>query len=171
MTNVKMIEKKALEFNNDVESVKKEIKRLQSIKCRLLKQKGRSDYEKALENVLKEIQVMVEVRSLLEPKDKTVTNFTQEDVDVLDYDETIKAIKSIQSKKSLTRWLTTIEGDNDEYREACKIENMLLEHKKLMKPVDETQVRKSDLNVIIETIENTKDISRERILEMLKGLI
>jgi hypothetical protein len=171
MTNVKMIEKKALEFNNDLESVKKEIKRLQSIKCRLLKQKGRSDYEEALESVLKEIQVMSEVRRLIDPKEKSVTNFTQEDVDVLDYDETIKAIKSIQSKKSLTRWLTTIEGDNDEYREACKIENMLLEHKKLMKPVDETQVRKSDLNVIIETIENTKDISRERILEMLKGLI
>lgn len=166
-----MIEKKALEFNNDLESVKKEIKRLQSIKCRLLKQKGRSDYEEALENVLKEIQVMSEVRRLLDPKEKSVTNFTQEDVDVLDYDETIKAIKSIQSKKSLTRWLTTIEGDNDEYREACKIENMLLEHKKLMKPVDETQIRKSDLNVVIETIENTKDISRERILEMLKGLI
>lgn len=166
-----MIEKKALEFNNDLEKVKKEIKRLQSVKCRLLKQKGRSDYEEALENVLKEIQVMSEVRRLLEPKEKTVTTFTQEDVDVLDYDETIKAIKSIQSKKSLTRWLTTIEGDNDEFREACKIEEMLLEHKKLMKPVDETQVRKSDLNVIIETIENTEDISRERILEMLKGLI
>jgi hypothetical protein len=171
MTNVKMIEKKALEFNNDIESVKKEIKRLQSVKCRLLKQKGRVDYKEALESVLIEIQVMSEVRSLLEPKDKVVTKFTQQDVDVLDYDETIKAIKSIQSKKSLTRWLNDREGDNDEFREACRIEKMLLEHKNLMKPVDETQIRKSELITMIETIENTSDISRERIVEMLRGLL
>ena len=44
-TNLKEIEKKALELGNDLEAVAKELKRLQSVKCRLKKFKGRSDYE------------------------------------------------------------------------------------------------------------------------------
>ena len=55
--------------------------------------------------------------------------YEQTDVDELDYDETIKAIRSIQSKKTLTKWLTTVENDNDEYRKACKIEKMLIERR------------------------------------------
>ena len=171
MTNLKNIEQVANELNNDLEKVSRELKRIQSIKCRLKKQKGKSSYENEMSEVLRQEQVLKEVRQLLDPKEKTVTTFEQEDIEKLDYDETIKAIKSIQSKKTLTRWLTTIEGDNDEFRQACKIEQMLLEHKKQIRPIEENVVRKSDLMTIIETIESNEELSQERIVELLKGLL
>ena len=171
MTNLKMVEEKALELGNDVLKVQSELKRLQSVKCRLKKQKGKSTYQAEMEAVLAEEQLLKEVRQLLNPKEKSVTMFEQADVENLDYDETIKAIKSIQSKKTLTRWLTTEEGNNDEFRNACRIEKMLLEHKAQIKPVDETTIRKTDLETIIETIESSGELSTDRIVEMLKGLL
>lgn len=171
MTNLKMVEEKALELGNDVLKVQSELKRIQSVKCRLKKQKGKSTYQAEMEEVLKEEQLLKEVRQLLNPKEKSVTMFEQADVENLDYDETIKAIKSIQSKKTLTRWLTTEEGNNDEFRNACRIEKMLLEHKAQIKPVDETTIRKTDLETIIETIESSGELSTDRIVEMLKGLL
>lgn len=171
MTNLKRIEEVATSLNNDLVKVSMELKRIQSIKCRLKKQSGKSTYESEMKKVLEEEEVLKQVRQLLSPKDKSVTQYEQEDVDRLDYDETIRAIKSIQSKKTLTKWLTTTEGDNDEYREACRIEKMLLEHKENIKPIDETTIRKTSLVTIIETIESTQDITRERVIELLKGLL
>lgn len=171
MTNLKNVEAKALELGNDVLRVQSELKRVQSVKCRLKKQKGKATYQTEMEAVLAEEQLLKEVRQLLSPKEKAVTMFEQADVENLDYDETVKAIKSIQSKKTLTRWLTPEEGNNDEFRNACKIEKMLLEHKAKIKPVDETTIRKTDLETIIETIESSGNLSNERIVEMLKGLL
>ena len=170
MTNLKEIEKVAREFNNDVDLVSKEIKRLQSVKCRLKKFKNRSDYDLKMTEVLQQEEVLKEVRNLLNPKEKPVTMYVKEDVDRLDYDETVKALKSIQSKKCLTRWLTGKDGDNDEYRNACKIEDLLNEHKKEVSPVDNAYIRRSDLQVVIETIENNLNLSNEKILELLKDL-
>ena len=169
--NVKEIEKKAIELGQDLDQVKKELKRVASVKCRLLKQKGRPDYTEALEEVLKEEQLLKEVRSFITGIKKTVTTFEQADVDQLTYDETVKAVKSIQSKKALTRWLTETEGDNDEFRNACKIEDMLKEHLKSVKPIEDNTVRKSDIQMVIDTIENTGKISTEKILEMLRALV
>jgi ElaB/YqjD/DUF883 family membrane-anchored ribosome-binding protein len=171
MTNLKEIEKIAKKFDNDVEKVARELKRIQSVKCRLKKQKGKSSYEKEMAEVLKYEQVLKEARQLLDPKEKPVTQYTQEDVDQLDYDETIKAIRSIQSKKTLTRWLTTIEGDNDEYRKACEIEKMLIERRNKIKPVDNEYVRKTDVQKIIDTIESSGTLSQEKIVELLKMLL
>ena len=171
MTNLKMVEEKALELGNDVLKVQSELKRIQSVKCRLKKQKGKSTYQAEMEAVLAEEQLLKEVRQLLNPKEKSVTMFEQDDIANLDYDETVKAIKSIQSKKTLTRWLTPEEGNNDEFRNACRIEKMLLEHKAQIKPIDETTVRKTDLETIIETIESSGELSTDRIVEMLKGLL
>lgn len=170
-TNVKNVELKAVELNHDIEAVKKELKRVASVKCRLLKQKGRPDYELALEEVLKEEQLLKEVRTYIVGSKKTVTTFEQDDVNQLTHDETVKAIKSIQSKKALTKWLTNVEGDNDEYRNACRIEEMLKEHLKTVKPIEDNTVRKSDVQNVIDTIEATGDISTEKIVEMLKNLI
>jgi len=169
--NVKEIEVKAVELGQDLEVVKRELKRVASVKCRLLKQKGRPDYENALEEVLKEEQLLKEVRTYITGSKKTVTTFEQMDVDQLTYDETVKALKSIQSKKSLTKWLTTVEGDNDEFRKACKIEEMLKEHLKSVKPIEDNTVRKSEIQSVIDTIEMTGDISKEKILEMLRDLV
>lgn len=171
MTNLKEVEKVAREFDNDLEKVEKAIKSIQSIKCRLKKQKFKSTYENEMSEVLKKEQILKEVKNLLNPKEKFVTSFELSDIEILDYDETIKAIKSIQSKKYHTRWLTPIEGDNDEYRRACEIEKMLLEHKNNIKPIDETTIRKSDLVTIIDTIKSSGELSQERIIELLESLI
>lgn len=171
MTNLKEIEKVAAEFNNDVLSLGKELKRVQSVKCRLKKQKGKSTYQEEMEKVLAYEQVLKEARQLLDPKEKPVTMYEQNDVDQLDYDETVKAIRSIQSKKTLTRWLTDVEGDNDEYRNACRIEKMLIERRNQIKPVDNEYIRKTDLQTVIDTIEESGNLSQERIVELLKNLM
>lgn len=169
--NVKEIELKAVELGNDLEVVKKELKRVASAKCRLLPQKGRSDYEERLEEILKEEQILKEVRSYITGAKKTVTTFEQADVDKLTYIETVNALNAIRSKKSLTRWLTDVDGDNDEFRSAERIEAMLLEHQKTVKPVEDNLVRKTDIQKVIDTIESTGKISTDKILEMLKELI
>lgn len=165
------IEKVAAKFENNVDLVAKELKRVQSLKCRLKKQKGKKTYEEEMTEVVKYEQVLKEARQLLDPKEKPVTMYTQEDVDQLDYDETIKAIRSIQSKKTLTKWLTDVEGDNDEYRKACEIESMLIARRNAIKPIDNNHIRKSDLQTIIDTIENNINLSNEKIVELLKSLL
>ena len=171
MTNMKEIEKIAEKFENNVELIAKELKRVQSLKCRLKKQKGKKTYEEEMTEVVKYEQVLKEARQLLNPKEKPVTMYTQEDVDKLDYDETIRAIRSIQSKKTLTKWLTDVEGDNDEYRKACEIEKMLIERRESIKPVDNDYIRKTDLQTIIDTIESSGNLSQEKIVELLKSLM
>lgn len=169
-TNLKEVEKVAAELGTK-EAVARELKRIQSIKCRLKKQKGKSTYEQEMQEVLKQEQLLKEARQLLDPKEKPVTQYEQADVDKLDYDETIKAIRSIQSKKTLSRWLTTVEGDNDEFRNACRIEKMLIERREMIKPVDENHVRKTEIQTIIDTIESSGNLSQEKILELLKNII
>ena len=171
MTKMTEIEKVAKKFGNDLEKVAKELKRVQSLKCRLKKQKGKKTYEAEMTEVVKYEQVLKEVRQLLDPKEKPVTQFTQEDVDRLDYDETVKAIRSIQSKKTLTKWLTDVEGDNDEYKNACKIEAMLIARRESTKPVDDEYVRKTDVQTIIDTIESSGKLSQEKVVELLKSLL
>ena len=170
-TNLKEIEKLSQKLNNSVEEVSRELKRVQSLKCRLKKQKGKKTYEDEMTEVVKYEQVLKEARQLLDPKEKPVTMYNQDDVDQLDYDETIKAIRSIQSKKTLSKWLTDVEGDNDEYRKAVEIEKMLVERRNQIKPVDDEYVRKTEVQTIIDTIEESGSLSQERILELLKSLV
>jgi hypothetical protein len=171
MTDLTKIEKVAQKFDNDIEKIGKEIKRVQSVKCRLKKQKGKKTYQEEMTEVVRYEQVLKEARQLINPKQKPVTQFTESDVEKLDYDQTIKAIRSIQSKKTLTRWLTDKEGDNDEFRNACKIEKMLIEHRKNIKPIDDEYIRKTDLQKIIDTIEESGQLSQEKIINLLKSLI
>lgn len=170
--NLKEIQKVAESFNNDVVSVNKEIRNVQSKKHRLKKQKFKASYQEEMQQVLSYEQVLKEVRQLLDPKEKPVTMYTQEDVDMLDYDEIQKALKSIQSKKTHTKWLTPIEGDNEEYRNACRIEKMLQERRELIRPLDEDiYVRKTDLQTIIDTIESSGNLSQDKIVELLQSLM
>lgn len=167
MTDLKKIEAKADELGRDLAVVASEIKRLQSAKCRLKKFKGRSDYEVKMTAILQEEEVLKEVRQLLDPKEKPVTMYTQDDVKVLDYDETVKALKSIQSKKCLTKY----DPDNQEgYKRACEIESWLNEHKSSVKPVDTAYIRRTDLQTVIDTIKDTGDIKVETIISMLENL-
>ena len=169
-TNLKEVEKVAAELGT-VENIARELKRVQSIKCRLKKQKGKATYETEMTEVIKQEQILKEARQLLDPKEKPVTQYEQADVDQLDYDETIKAIRSIQSKKTLSRWLTPVEGDNEEFKKACEIEKMLIERRESIKPVDNEYVRKTDVQTIIDTIESSGNLSQEKVVELLKSLM
>lgn len=169
--NLKEVEAIANKFENDLYLVKKEIKRVQSVKCRLAKQKGKSTYEDEMNEVIKYIQVLSEARNLLDPKIKPVHEFNEDDIKVLTYDQVVKAIRTIQSKKTNTKWLTNVPCDNDEYRQAEKVEQMLIKRRKELKPVDDNCVKKTDIKAVIETIESSGNLSQETILDMLRNLL
>lgn len=162
------VELKAQELNNDMNEVKRELKRIASVKSRLKRQRGKSTYEVEMNEVLQYEELLKEVRNLLCGGQKSVPQYTMEDIQVLSYDETIRAIKSIQSKKSLTKWLTPIEGDNDEYRNACRIEQMLREHKDTLQPSGGSTVLKEKLQSILD---NQETLSKEDILQIISELV
>ena len=168
---LKNIEKFAKNFKN-VEEVKKAIRSLQSQKSRLKKQKGRRDYEERMTEILQQEQILKEVRDYFEPKKIPVTKMTQKDIELLNYEETLRAIKSIQSKKCLTQHITENIEDNIEYQKACEIERMLLEHKKNIKPIEDTVVRKSDINNLIEHLkQQDARIKTSYVISLLEELI
>jgi len=168
---LKNIEQVAKSYTN-VEEVKKAIRSLQSRKSRLKKQKGREDYEKLMTEILQQEQLLKEVRDYFEPKTIPVPEMTWEDIQLLNYDETIKAIKSIQSKKCLVQHATENIEDNVEYQKACEIEKMLLEHKKQIKPIEETVVKKSDINDLIDHLQKQEEkISTEYVISLLQKLL
>lgn len=163
------VEMKAVELNNDMNEVKRELKRIASIKSRLKRQRGKASYEEEMNKALQYEELLKEVRSMLSGNSKKfVTQYTLEDVQELSYDETIRAIKSIQSKKSLTKWLTSTEGDNDEYRNACRVEEMLRAHKEILQSSTVGVISKSDIQSIID---NSGSLSKDEIVEMLKNLL
>ena len=168
---LKNIEAIAKNYSN-VEEVKKAIRSLQSQKSRLKKQKGRSDYEEKMTEILKQEQILKEVRDYFEPKTIPVPEMTQKDIELLNYEETLRAIKSIQSKKCNVQHATENIEDNIEYQKACEIEQMLLEHKKKVKPIEETVVRKSDINDLIQHLQNqdTK-IETKYVISLLEKLL
>lgn len=170
MTDLKKVEKLAKKLET-MENVVKEIKKVQSQKCRLKKQKGKKSYQEEMEEILRQEQVLKEVRQLMDPKEKPVTEYTLEDVKRLDYDQVVKAIRSIQSKKSLTRWLTDKEGESHEFKEAVKIEEMLLKRREEVKPVEDGQIRKTEVKKILDTIEESGKLSQEAIVELLQKLV
>lgn len=166
MNNVEM---KAQELNNDMNEVKRELKRVASIKSRLKRQQGKSTYEQEMSEVLQYEELLKDVRShLCSGGSKSVPQYTEEDVQQLSYDETIRAIKSIQSKKSLSKWLTPIEGDNDEYRNACRVEDLLRAHKETLQPSDTNSVSKNDIQSIIDM---GGELTKDELIEMLKNLV
>lgn len=162
------VELKAQELNNDMNEVKRELKRIASVKSRLKRQRGKSTYEVEMNDVLQYEELLKEVRNLLCGGQKSVPQYTIEDVQSLSYDETIRAIKSIQSKKSLTKWLTPIEGDNDEYRNACRVEQMLRDHKETLQPSGTSTMVKEKLQSIID---NKETLSKEDILKMVQDIL
>lgn len=149
-----------------LEQIKKELKRIASVKCRLNKQRGKKTYEEEMSKVLAQEEHLKSLRdSLVQPK-KTVTTYTMEDIKELSYEEVTRAIKSIQSKKSNTKWLTPIEGDNDEYRNACRIEGMLNERRAELQP---TSI--GIKNSIEELLSESDNMSKEELIEALRTII
>ena len=163
---LKEIEKTAKKFKN-VDEVKQELKRVQSVKCRLKKQKERKDYELEMTKILKTEQLLKEVKTYFEPIQKFITDYDETDISKLTFDETVKAVKSIQSKKCNSQY----ESDKTEYKKACKIEKMLLEHKSKVKPIPETTISKMTVQNVIEQLESLdQKIDKEYVLELLQNL-
>ncbi len=155
-----------MEQTVQLEQIKKELKRLASVKCRLNKQRGKKTYQEEMDKVLEQENKLKELRDTLVQPKKTVTTLSYEDIQELSYEEVQRAIKSIQSKKSNTKWLTPIEGDNDEFREACRIESMLNERRSELQPTSITIKNKlSDILEISDTL------SKEDLIELLKELV
>ena len=154
------------EFVN-VEEAKKELRNVQSKKCRFAKKKDREDYDQVMTELLKREQALKELVKFYEPKKTFVTQYTKEDVEKLDYEETLKAIKSIQSRKCNTNYPEL----EDEYQKACKIEAMLLEHKMAVKPADQTTVKKSQVQNLINHLQTQKRVSKAEMIGYLERLI
>jgi hypothetical protein len=177
MTNLKQIQEKAADLIklaaaekiSTLDKITLEIKRVQSLKCRLAKQKFKVTYDAEMREVLAQEQLLKEVRVHILPKKATVTTISQAEIDVLNHDQTIKAIKSIQSKKCNTQFLTPDKATNVEYQDACRIEQMLLAHKATVKPIAETVVTKSSINDLIALLESSQDdLDKAYIIEQLK---
>ena len=82
-TSLKEIENMAVKFNNSVEDVSRELKRIQSIKCRLKKQKGKSTYEKEMTETLKYEQVLNLLSNILLFPQNYISNFHVLSLDIL----------------------------------------------------------------------------------------
>ena len=168
---MKNIQKIAKKYKN-VEEVRKAIRSVQTQKSRLKQQKNRKDYDEKMTKILQKEQILKEVRDYFNPKPIPVPKMTKSDIELLNYDETMKAIKSIQSKKCNVQHATENINDNVEYQKACQIESWLLEHKENIKPIEQTVVRKSDINDLIQHLRNqdTK-IETEYIINLLEELL
>lgn len=156
-----------MELYPNVESAKKALRSVQSKKCRFAKQKSREDYDVVMTELLKNEQDLKELIKYYEPKKTFVTNYTKEDVEKLNYEETLRAIKSIQSRKCNTNFPEL----EEEYQKACRIEEMLLEHKKNIKPADETSIKKSRVQNLIKHIESSYALSNQEMIELLQRMI
>lgn len=169
--NLTAVAEKAAEFNHDINDLNKELKRVASVKCRLKKMKNRPGYEAEMTEVVKEEQLLKEAKDYITPRKVTTTTMTSADIALLNHDETIKAIKSIQSKKCNEQYLTADPMENPEYVKALEIEKLLLEHKKLVKPIEDTVVKKSTVNDLLNEVENLENVSKEWLAEQLKKLL
>lgn len=163
--DLKAVEAKAAEYNFSEADLTKAIKAVQSRKCNLKKKKFLADYEVKMAAILAEEEVLKEAKNLVAPREKFVTDYTLEDVKELDYERTMRAIKSIQSATCNNQ------GDPEKYEKYKNIEAMLLEHKAEVKPLEDGVIRKNDLRTVIEAIRTAGEVSTEKVLEMLENLM
>lgn len=171
---------KAAELNNNLGEVQKAIKACASTKCRLKKQPGRADYQTLMTACLQEEQLLKNVKSYLsqEPK-KTVMHLDADDIADMSYDEIVRAIRSVQSKKTHTKWSDDCERDKDgnfipgsgpAYKEACRIEQMLIDRKLELKP-NAAGFSKASLRELIDTLRVCSDLDVTTCLDRIEAFI
>ena len=152
-----------------VENVNRKIRNVQSRKSRLRKQIKTDEYDSLMTEILQEEELLKEVKDYLEPKSKKVHEFNDEDIAKLNMDETLKAIKNMQSRKCLNQFT-----DEEIYNESLAQEEKLVAHKeKLELELNENIISKSELKVIRDKIEilTEKEFSREYVLSQLDELL
>lgn len=155
------------ENGTDLDKVVQELKRVASVKSRLKKQLGKAENKAKLQEVVQYEEVLKGLRDSLTNRKKYVTEYTWEDISQLSYEEVNKAINSIKSKKSLSRWLTEVEGDNDEYRQAVEVEALLYTRKEQLGG-NKKQHMKESLRSILD---NQADMTKEELVEALQKLL
>lgn len=171
---------KSAELDNNVALVNRELKRLASVKCRLKKAPGKITYQADMTACLQEEQLLKNVKGYLTEPRKTVSEFTQEDVDKLTYDEVCKAIRSIQSKKTHTKWAEDclrdenglfIPGSGPSYQEACRIEQMLVAHREMLEPVSKNAVSIVALKELLDTLKLCSDLDVETCIARIEAFL
>ena len=159
---------KAAELDFDIDLVQKELKRIASVKCRLKKMPGRPSFHDEMTRVLQEEQLLKNVREYINGPRKNVSTLTQEEVDIMTIDDVMKALKAIQSKKTHTKWLTDEPGNNDQYREACRIENMLKARRDALQPKNCNVIHKIDLQKMLDTLKGCSDLTAEECIRRIE---
>lgn len=171
---------KCEELENDLVKVNRELKRIASIKCRLKKAPGRITFNDDMTKCLQEEQLLKHVKAYLDKPRKTVSDLTPEDVATMNYDEICRAIRSIQSKKTHTKWAEDCERDADglylpgtgaQYKEACRIEEMLRNRKSELDPVGTTGTSIAKLLELIESLRLCSDLDVATCLDRIEAYL
>lgn len=181
-TNIDMTQviAKAAELNNDIVELNRALKRIASAKTRLNHAPGLPDYNAKMAAVLQEEQLLKNVRSYLSEPRKTVNNLTVEDIAAMGYDEVCKAIRSIQSKKTHTKYADDCQRDKDGlfipgsgamYLEACRIEDMLKTRREELQPIGADYVSKIQLMELISTLRLCSDLDAATCLDRIEAFM
>lgn len=168
MSNLKDAAVVAKQYQGNLRALKDKIRAVQSKKCMLKKRKSVENYEQAMAEILAEEQVLKEARELLDPHDRKVTEYTEADVQALDYDSARKALRSIQSTKCLT---SSLAEDKGRYENALKIEKMIKARLEEVKPIEDGLIKKKELIGVIDAIKTGHKMKTEDIVKMLEELL
>lgn len=182
MTNIDMtqIVAKAIELGNNMTNVNRALKRVASAKTRLNHSPGLPDYNEKMAVVLQEEQLLKNVRSYLTEPRKTVNDLTADDIAAMDYDEVCKAIRSIQTKKTHTKYAEDckkdehglfIPGSGAMYQEACRIEDMLKERREELQPLGTVRFSKSALRELIASLRICSDLDVATCLDRIEAFM
>lgn len=171
---------KAAELNNSITELNKALKRVASVKCRLNHAPGKATYQVEMEACLEEERLLKAVRDYLTEPRKTVNNLTEDDIASMDYDEVCKAIRSIQTKKTHTKWADDCEkdenglfipGSGDAYKEACRIEELLKARRDELQPEGTKRITKAAILEFVDTLRNEPDLNAATCLDRIEAFL
>lgn len=171
---------KATELDNSMVNVNKALKRVASVKCRLNHAPGKATFQAEMAACLEEERLLKAVRDYLTEPRKTVNNLTADDIANMDYDEVCKAIRSIQSKKTHTKWADDCEkddagmfipGSGAAYKEACRIEELLKTRRDELQPESSKRITKAAMLEFVDTMRNDPALDVETCLNRIEAFL
>ncbi len=171
---------KATELNNSMTNVNKALKRVASVKCRLNHAPGKATFQADMAACLEEERLLKAVREYLSEPRKTVNDLTETDIANMGYDEVCKAIRSIQSKKTHTKWADDCEKDDSgmfipgsgtAYKEACRIEEMLKTRRDELQPEGTQRITKAAIIEFVDNLRNEPDLDVETCLNRIESFL
>lgn len=145
--------------------IDKKLKSLSTKKSRLQPLKKLPSTINKIADILLEAEELRLEKARIKAPRKTFTTLTQADVDLLDYEETLRALESIRSKKSNTRNYE----DQTSFLEATEIEQMLLERRTAIQPTERISLKFSEIQELLE--QNSKQTDPEWLANKLLELI